>query len=149
VKAGWKIRAMIWMGFWQLDLQHEMRVTDDEFLRNLPPRIEAYAGEFLKEIFSFLLLVISIFLAVFSLALDIAGFDNDWFQRSGAVVVGASLFVSFFRFEKAGLHPCLEWTRQGDLIRQIFKGTEFFCCVLGTLIWAYGDLFVDFLLLKS
>ena len=102
---------------------------------------------------SWLLLLISILWMFISIYLDIREPKDSescfWFQRSGAVSVLASLWVEWLtsRAELGGsmsmafnhISPSKRYIR----IINVFSIAGLFFAILGTFVWAYGDMFIS------
>ncbi len=96
---------------------------------------------------AWLALFIAIVWAAISLALDV--FANEplddsshWFQRSGAVLVAAALWVEFESavvdfnsFSRINILP----TERYRFLTMFFSRISLALAVVGTLLWAYGD----------
>ena len=103
---------------------------------------------------SWIVLVLSIILVFISIYLDVndptVGYKSDhWFQRSGAVLVIASLWVEWntSRAELGGdmsrvfgdLSPSKRYVR----LITAFSRLGLVCAVVGTAVWAYGDRYIS------
>ena len=95
---------------------------------------------------SWLLAVISLVWMVGSIVLDEFCICGFWFQRSGAVVVLASLWVEWLT-SRTPIHGALNHnanlipTKRYVKWRSFFARSSLVSAILGTLVWAYGDFF--------
>lgn len=85
-------------------------------------------------------LLISIFLAIFSLCLDFSNYriETSWFQRSGALLVILGVFCEGKYIAKI-IQEDVVAMGNINLKQKLAIHTGFFIAVFGTLIWAYGD----------
>jgi hypothetical protein len=130
----WKIRLLLSLGLW-----HE----PSHFQEREASRFERPARKCLLELLSYFLLLLGLVFAIYSYWLDASGASSNWFQRSGAIVVATSLFVEYRRFKgpptnRFGLTPRMK------RLRNFFVPLGFILAVLGTAVWAYGDLFMRY-----
>lgn len=82
--------------------------------------------------------IIVLIIAGSSFTVDFYNIDNEfWFQRSGALIVAVSVYIAFHensnKIKKIGVSLKIS-------LRIWYQWLALFLGILGTLIWAYGDL---------
>lgn len=128
------IKLLCGMRLWQ-----RSPVTNDHGDRYLNA-----ANRCMMELFLYLALFFTCYCVFLSWHLDYAVRAIDWFPRSGAVLLIASVTVESVVW---GAHnsPVGDYNASRLLIRirSFFQKLAFALGILGTVIWAYGDKFIE------
>lgn len=98
-----------------------------------------------------LFLVFSIIILLFSATIDLFGnyCDESFFQRAGAILVASALTLEFLRNNARQDDPHEDLIVLAENIYtlrafdSIFRQSGWLVAVLGTVIWAYGDLLLS------
>ncbi|MEP3847424.1 MAG: hypothetical protein ABJM43_18925 [Paracoccaceae bacterium] len=104
---------------------------------------------------SWLVLLLSFGICIYSLTLDVWAIRssvevNNWFARSGAVLVAASVWVEWnfvaSRIDHMpmylGLNPTVRYRR----LVSGFNKLALFGAISGTFVWAYGDILLPYIM---
>ncbi len=130
----WKIKTLTLVKLWIYKPSDwtQSNPTSDEF--------KGMARKCLVEILSYFVLTASLIWVVISFKWDICDPRYEWFPRSGACLVASALLVELV----AGFGPWRTPTYQATAflteLRYIASVSGYILAVLGTIIWAYGDL---------
>ena len=138
-KMPWPINLVIALRLWS-------NKPHGKFLPSeVHSEFSGYARKTLISIAVFILLGLTVVWAVHSLCLDSRAGVADWFSRAGALIVIAAAATTYF----APVCPGLGWECHGTVLckffHHVYKWFGFICLVAGTLIWAYGDKFTEYL----
>ena len=124
----------------QAEIRDRLEVGGGEREQGAQWQYPKFAQIVLTELAVHILAVGSIVWSALGFYWDISEPSEDWFQRSGAVMVGITVLLQYI-----GLIQCPDDIayRITDRLRRrrlIFHYFKFWGAVTGTLIWAYGDL---------
>ena len=140
----WKSKLLVSMGFWCED--RAVSRTSDATASVVVERIAIWT---ILEISSYAFLLLSYAWMLMGLFWDVSGSEKDWFQRAGAVLVLAGVLSEFCvvdsRKVRAAVADFVKITDLYKKIRSAFVYFGFFSILLGTFVWAYGDLLISML----
>jgi len=137
----WFVEFFISIGLWDRDRSLKREITPDKGPYEVIKRIVRWT---LIELLFYAILIASYLWLILSFIWDCLGAEEQWFQRSGAIVVAAALISEFFRFSdnRARAHSShfVKVSKRFIRVRHIMENFGFISIVLGTIVWAYGDL---------
>jgi len=128
------IRVVVALGLWERlggDREQGVRWQYPKFARIV-----------LKELLVHILAIGSVVWAALSFYWDISDPIENWFQRSGAVIVGITVLLQYIGLIQGPDDNAYRISVRLKKRRLFFHYFKFWGAVLGTLIWAYGDMLV-------
>ena len=124
-------------------------MTEEESL-TLLESFYIFHSKQLRMLLSWIFLVLSLVYCLYSGWLDFVTFSedlkmNDWFPRSGAILVAISIWSEYepTRLNSDPINiPMYSATPLYSKVLNLFKILGIWCAVIGTIVWAYGDLLI-------
>lgn len=137
----WKSKVMIQLGLWHKE--RSVSSTSNDAASSIVKRIGTWS---IIQLISYVTLLAAYVWMIIGLYWDLSGSECNWFQRSGAIVVFSAVLTEFFVVDnykvRAHVADFVKITDFYRKIQKLFFYFGFFSILLGTVVWAYGDLLV-------
>lgn len=141
MKINWRVKFLLKLRIWHTERSLATNRIQGSKEIEILDRLSFW---FLIELTCYTLLILAYIWLALGFAWDFSNSEKNWFQRAGAILVLTGLLSEFFvannNRARAHVADFVKNTGGFNSIRRFFMFFSFFSAILGTFIWAYGDM---------